>query len=215
MQVEIPKEKLDWLESLSLAHGNHAEQDKKWCALEAVAFLAGEPHSDAPKCACPVLARFVIRLNDRWNDNRRQQLKPYLPMLLGTRGGPELELRRAYIAADWATRELLPMIFEAGPKLADWAPKLRALAPVVDKKTADAARDLAREARKAAADAYAAAYAADAAAYAAYAAAADAAADAAAYAAAAADAACASSRLTVEQVDRATLALLQRMIDAK
>ena len=203
MTPEISPEKLAWLEALSLAHGSHDATAKAACVMEAVAYVAGEPWSDAPKCASKVITRFCVRLNDRWGDRRRQALKPYVLRIAGTAASDEIERRRAFMCADWAVREALPIALEAA-RIKDWPEKLRALPEAVDKKSAERARDVAREAGCAAAAADA--YAADAYAAAAYAAAADAAAaDAAADAADAADAARAKA-------DASALALLDRLI---
>jgi hypothetical protein len=41
----------------TLSHGSHDRREDGMCLMEAVAFLAGERHSDRPVCACPVLSR--------------------------------------------------------------------------------------------------------------------------------------------------------------
>ena len=205
--MELTKEKLEWFEKLKLKNGAHQEQQRQFCVMEAVAYVAGEPHSDAPKCASRVVARFAMRLNDRWDDKQRQALKPFVLRIAGTAADNATELRRAFMCADWAVRELAPIYFDAA-KLAEWAERLRALPAVVDKKTAEAARDAAREGRNSAADAAAAADAA----YATYAAnaAADAALDA-AYAAAYA-AGRATLRSAREKANASALDLLDRLI---
>ena len=174
----------------TLATGAHADRSNGLCAMELVAWLADLPHSDHPDCTCVVLGAFTRRLNDGLPDAERQLLKPLLPKLIGTvtdKAGLE---RRAFVAADWAVRVVVPLHLRRA-KLDDEAKALEALQPIVDRETAAIGRDAAMKARRAAAAAaYAADYAAaDYAAYAADYAAADAAyaaADAAAYAAAAA-----------------------------
>ncbi len=52
------------LDGISLKHGMHDSRQDGVCALEAVAWIAGEPHSDHPKCACPVLSDFLRKWND-------------------------------------------------------------------------------------------------------------------------------------------------------
>jgi len=158
------------LDALVLAEGSHGTRESGLCAMEAVAWLAGEPHSDHPACTCPVIARYVIRLNDRMRDDERQRLKAYLPRLIGTRATPEVERRRMFVFADWAVRKIAPIALRARGR-AELAEKLEAVAEINSEETAEAGRAVARTA-------YAAAYAAAAAA-----------ADAAAAAAAAADAA--------------------------
>ena len=48
----------------TLAYGTHANPDDGRCAMEWVSHLAGEPHSDQPKCVSPVLRAICIALND-------------------------------------------------------------------------------------------------------------------------------------------------------
>jgi hypothetical protein len=204
---------LDDIEHLTLLRGSHETRARGLCVMEAVAWFAGEKHADRPQCACPVLTSFAIKLNDRIYDDeeRTRIMRPLIPRLVNTRGTRELEVRRAYVAADFAARDCAPRALDSAAsvlerrgktehatKLRGFATQLRELPAVVDKATGDAAAKVAREARAdaaayadaayAAADAAAAAYAADDAAAAASAA--DAAAAAyAAYAAAAAAAA--------------------------
>ena len=60
------------------------------CVMELSAFLAGEPHSDAPVCVSPVIRAFLVSWNDSLDDDGRQMLKPYAARVLGTRIlGPE------------------------------------------------------------------------------------------------------------------------------
>jgi hypothetical protein len=180
------------LDKITLKSGKHEEPTKKptattlnACLLEAAAYLAGEPWTDHPACVCPVLAAFGRRLNDAIPDDatRTRLLAPLVPLLVGTRSTIQTERARAYVAADFACREVAPLAFEARGRN-DLAAQLRALPPIADKKSADAAYAAAADAdaNDAAYAAYAAT-AADAAAYAA-AAAANADADADAYAAA-------------------------------
>ena len=217
-----------FIEKLVLRHGSHTNPEQGMCIMETVAFVSGEPFTDHPKCASKVITRLAMRLNDRWSDEQRQKLKPFILRIAGTATDEATEVKRAFMCADWALRELLPIYFDLA-NLSEWSKKLRSLPGVVDRATADVGRELAREARAearkewpayaaaavyaaayAAADAYAAAYAAayadadadaDAAAYAA--------ADAAAYAAAYADAAADAARTWA---NASVLALLDRII---
>ena len=129
------------LETLVLLKNSHKKRKDGLCIMEAVAYFAGEPHSDHPKCTCPVLTSFAILLNDRWDNRRRQKLKKYIPKLVGTSLGIDVERKRAYVAADWACRALIPMLLElCGSDGVEWSIKLQALPEVIDKPTADMAR---------------------------------------------------------------------------
>ena len=49
----------------ALRYGAHKKNDNaNWCAMEAVAYIAGEPWSDSPQCASPVIAAFMRAWND-------------------------------------------------------------------------------------------------------------------------------------------------------
>ena len=112
------------LEALKLEQGSHDTREDGMCAMEAVAWLAGEEHSDAPLCACSVLTSFVIRLNDRWHEADRQLLKPYLPRLLNTRDGKSFA--RAKVLAYKAAAVFAPIAAEiAGRK--DLADEMRGI----------------------------------------------------------------------------------------
>jgi hypothetical protein len=93
----------------ALAHGSHNANSKKMCAMEAVAFVAGEPWSDHPQCASPVIGAFMRAWNDGLPDDERTALLlPLIPKLVGTRGSAALESRRATMVADWFVREYTP-----------------------------------------------------------------------------------------------------------
>jgi hypothetical protein len=102
-----PRTILD-LESLHLEVGSHTKASHQMCVMEAVAFVAGEPWSDSPECASPVIAAFLRSYNDSVSDEVRQTLKAYIPRLIGTRGSAALEERRGLIAADWLVRVHTP-----------------------------------------------------------------------------------------------------------
>lgn len=105
--VEIDPGKLAWFEDFSLAHGSHGSKfTGEACAMEVVSILADEGFTDAPECASPVIARYTIVLNDRWDNERRQTLKPYLLRMIGT-GGDGKDPVREQIAAEWTARRLL------------------------------------------------------------------------------------------------------------
>ncbi len=151
------------LESLTLLSGGHSSRDEGVCLMEAVAWVAGEPHSDRPECTDPVLGAYGRAVNDFMTDEERRLLVPLVPRLVGTAGNAALSLRRAMLIVDGTVRQVVPLVLEAAGLSGD-ADKLRKLSPIVDKESAEAAAEAA-EAAEAAADA---AYAADADADAAY-----------------------------------------------
>lgn len=159
------------LDTVTLGHGLHRNRKDGLCVMELVAWIADEPHSDRPECACPVIAGLMIRLNDSWTDADRQLLKPYALKVVGTRSTREVETRRRWVMVDWSIRTFLPAMLDLAG-LDEHATVLRALGEIRDAATASASRELVVAARRAsqekrrdAADAYAyaAAAAADAA----------------------------------------------------
>ena len=66
----------------TLAHGAHDSPADGLCAMEAAAWLAGEPHSDHPACVSPVIAADAVNhgsksstFRQRSTDYRNQYLK--------------------------------------------------------------------------------------------------------------------------------------------
>ncbi len=103
----MPSTELD-LDALTLAHGSHRSPDDGLCVMEAVAYLAREPHSDHPSCASKVVTAFAMSLNDRWSDDQRQKLVPLIPAIVGTRTSEADEQTRAWMATDWLVRTYTP-----------------------------------------------------------------------------------------------------------
>ena len=92
-----------------LTHGNHRDVSDGACVMEAVSFVAGEPWSAHPACACPVPTILLVTWNDNLPDDQRDALlRPLVPLLVGTRSTPEVERRRSLMAADWLVREYTP-----------------------------------------------------------------------------------------------------------
>ena len=142
------------LETLVLGHGAHRTRAEGACLMEAVAWAAGEDHSDMPACVSPVLRSFGISLNDRLGAEDRQKLKAFIPELIGT-AGDGLDEKRKYIAINWLIRIHTPNMLERAG-LPDDAESLRSLAVIVDEETRNMAREATRTAKQSAAAAYAA-----------------------------------------------------------
>jgi len=101
-----PASTLD-LDALHLESGSHLEGSVHVCMMEAAALFAGEPHTDHPCCVSPLLANVGIRLNDRATDTQRQDLKRFIPLVVGTAGDGQDDARR-WLAVDRSVRFLLP-----------------------------------------------------------------------------------------------------------
>ena len=183
-----------------LDHGAHApDREAGMCAMEAVAYIAGEPWSDHPQCACPVISAFMRTWNDGLPDEERTALLlPLIPRLVGTRGSKALEARRATMAADWLVRVHTPAWLRLAGLTAQ-ADALSGLPEITDFANTPSLRGPLEAARKDAAAAWAAAR--------------DAARDAAW--AAARDAAKAGLEPTRLELQRSAVALVERMISAK
>jgi hypothetical protein len=113
-----------------LSKGSHQTPNAGRCAMEWVAFLAGEPHSDQPVCVSDVLKRFCIDFNDALDDESRQKLRPYLARTIGTAGDGQ-DGRRAFMCLDWIVRTYTPAWLSLAG-LDDDARALRQLPEIVD-----------------------------------------------------------------------------------
>jgi len=128
------------LATATLSRGSHDPDSGKHCVMELVARFAGEPWTDRPACACPVLTRYTIPLHDWMPDDQRQRLLAYVPLLAGSRSTPDVERKRGYLAATWAVKVFAPKALEAAG-CADHAATLRALPDITDRASALMCRD--------------------------------------------------------------------------
>jgi hypothetical protein len=139
----------------SLKPGVHDENNEgNLCAMEAVAFIAGESWTYEPACACPVITSIMISWNDSLptDADRDRLLKPLIPRLVGTKSDSRVEERRAYLQLDWLMRVHAPRFLELSPSLASYAQAMRDLPEITDSAGATAASELARRASQAGAD---------------------------------------------------------------
>jgi len=88
-------------DEFALSVGGHASPEEGMCAMELVAFLDGQAHTDRPRCTSFAIADFVRHINDNMPEDLRQGLLPYLPRLVGT-ASEELEPARDQYFA-WQT----------------------------------------------------------------------------------------------------------------
>ncbi len=95
------------LDDLTLQAGGHSSPEQGLCVMEAVAYMAGEKHSDMPQCVSPVLRAYGMRLNDSLPDDRRQALKQFVPALIGT-ADDGLDQARRDLAQRTVMTEWLP-----------------------------------------------------------------------------------------------------------
>jgi hypothetical protein len=144
---------------ITLKSGRHESREDGMCLMEAVAFLAGEPHSDHPACTDPVLGAFGRALNDEMTDDECVLLAPLAKKLIGTAGDHTLSLRRAMMLCDGVVRQIVPIALDAAGLSAN-AQQLRDLQPIIDQQSARSAGWSARSAASAASSAESAASAA-------------------------------------------------------
>lgn len=113
------------LENFELASGSHTAFEKGACIMEMVSYLADEPWSDHPQCACPILTRVAIQLNDTFKPPHRQLLKPLIPLLLNSLGSEETRIARKRLIYWRNVSALYPVILDV-LKLDALASQLRA-----------------------------------------------------------------------------------------
>jgi hypothetical protein len=126
-QQMIDAARLAEVKAVTLASGGHDNEQNAFCVMEAVAYVAGEPWSDSPQCASPVIAAFLRSWNDSLGDEPRNRLlKPLIPLLVGTKASDEVEEKRSYMALDCGRGGFKPYVRPAVLLAAD---KLLAAAP--------------------------------------------------------------------------------------
>ena len=136
--------------------GNYATNEA--CLMSACVakyrFEHGEPlgtATDRLECVCPIIRYFAIRINDSYcwesDKQRTEMLLPFVDRLLNTRN-TALTVNRRYFGLDQAARVFAANSLEA-IGLTDHSEALRALDPIVDKASNEAARPVIRAAREA------------------------------------------------------------------
>lgn len=129
------------LDDIRLETLPHSRRGLRLTFLELVAWLAHEPHSDAPASVSPVLATYARWFASAIGDERRQELKGRARRLIGTsepppRGGPAGRLGprdegRAWATTDWLIRVQAACWLRAAG-LVEAAGRLEGIGPVRD-----------------------------------------------------------------------------------
>lgn len=127
------------LDNLVLKSGGHTDGSDEFCVMEAVAYVAGEPWSDHPKCASQTIGAFARSFNDNLDDEGRQRLAPFVLKMVGTNTGPEDEDKRRWLVADWMTHVHLPTWLDAA-RMTEQAEQVRALPKIESYETLRASR---------------------------------------------------------------------------
>lgn len=135
------------VDTLVLEKGSHSCEEDGACFMEARALILGQVKTDDPPAGVsPLLHQFGLSLNDALADDRRQELKRFLPRegvdpLAGTAGDGRDEVR-SFLATDWLIRTLTPAFVELRPALVALAADLRRLQPITDVASLQAAGPL-------------------------------------------------------------------------
>ena len=89
-------------QTIRLSRGKHSSPEEGACVMELASMIAGEPFSDRPASACPVIGSFMRTYNDWVDDTRRQDLYAYAAKLVGSRASEQVERARAQRLTDFA-----------------------------------------------------------------------------------------------------------------
>ncbi len=132
--TQLMQDRLAQVNARSLLPFGHDNFESGMCVMEAVSYVAGEPWSDMPLCACPVITAFCVSWNDSLPSDaeRDRLLKPFIPLIVGTRSSAAIEARRSYMALDWMIRVFTPKWLDLVPALRRHAETLRGLDAIVD-----------------------------------------------------------------------------------
>lgn len=128
------------LDSLVLERGRHSYPEQGLSILEAVSVIApNEKFGDAPRTVSPVIASFLRDWNDSLDDAPRQELKPYIPKVIGSVLSEDVEELRAWQCTDWLVRVQAPIWLRAAG-LEEFAEAIENQEPVVTPDNARAAQ---------------------------------------------------------------------------
>lgn len=86
---------------VDLRPGRHSSPEQGACVVELASMLAGERFSDHPRSVCPVIASYMRTVNDRLDEEERQELYPYAAAIVGSRGSRRLSVRRGRLCFSW------------------------------------------------------------------------------------------------------------------
>jgi hypothetical protein len=95
-------------EIVRLQQGRHRRPDDGVCAMELVAWMSGERHTDHPQSVSPVIAAFTRSFNDALPSDHRQRLGVLTARMIGTRGTREQELWRCEVLWNWMITLAVP-----------------------------------------------------------------------------------------------------------
>lgn len=120
----INQERLKEIESKALKRGKGKTIDEV-CIMQMVSYIADEPWSDHPACACPILTKYAICLNDSFNDKHREEMKPFIPLLVGTKSTDAIQTKRKQLLMWRHVTAVYPLILDL-INMSELATQLRA-----------------------------------------------------------------------------------------
>ena len=112
-----------WRFDLTRGASNNPRQGA--CLMDAVSWLEYGKLGDHPRCVAPKLAAYGRFLNDMLSDHRRQQLKRFIPRLVGTWGGTQedyLADQQRFRFLEFSLRDTLTTIVAQAFKLSNAPP---------------------------------------------------------------------------------------------
>jgi hypothetical protein len=89
-------------QTIKLSRGSHTSAGDGACVMELASMLSGEPFTDNPVSACPVIASFLRAYNDSIDDSRRQDLYEFAARVVGSRRSVEVQRARIKRLSAWA-----------------------------------------------------------------------------------------------------------------
>ena len=99
-------------EDVELVRGTGNPLLGRLCVMSFVAYLAGDCHTDRPRCASPVIRSMAVLINDQMPPATRQRLTVFAPRIIGTDDG--LDDVRVKILARAVFKEILPRAAREG-----------------------------------------------------------------------------------------------------
>ncbi|MBV9101549.1 MAG: hypothetical protein JOZ46_08455 [Candidatus Dormibacteraeota bacterium] len=102
------KQPRELAEIVQLQPGRHRTPEDGVCAMELVAWMAGEKHSDHPVTASPVIASFIPQFNDALSAEHRHRLAAMTPRMIDSRGMREQEFERGRLLWNWMIESAVP-----------------------------------------------------------------------------------------------------------
>lgn len=93
-------------EDVELVRGTGNPLLGQLCVMSFVAYLAGDCHTDRPRCASPVIRSMAVLINDQMPPATRQRLKVFVPRIIGTNDG--LDEARVKILSRAVFEDILP-----------------------------------------------------------------------------------------------------------